>query len=824
MKTLFPVQELSRDVLCAAIRKHGAALDSSCTGSGKTLKAVEVARALGIPATVVCPKVVVPAWQNAFREQGVPVEVVCNYEKLRNGNTPWLSKQGRSFRWNLPEGSLVIFDEAHKTKGKTSQNARMLTAARDQGFKLLMLSATAAEDPTELRAIGHALGLHGLKDFYRWAMRQGCSLDPWNQLRFPLKSRPKLAGLHNEIYPEHGHKVSRADMGDLFSVTSVALDPLDFGDDGAIAGVYREMDKELAELSKTVSSDKGASALTAQLRARQQIELMKVPVLAGMIADDVDEGKSVAVFLNFRASMDALAQRLPVDKAHIHGDQTAAERQEAVERFQSDAVPVILCQVSAGGTGVSLHDERGGRPRTSYVSPSYNAKEILQCLGRIDRVGAQSDTTQRVLFAAGTIEEDVARSLRKKTENLEILHRDLDNMTLTYNVSPTVDANQAATTAPEERPAHAKHGPSTLKYKEICPGWKSREGTNRAAETGTRVHEAVEKEDPSLLHDDWDRMLYERCLEALGHIVRKHRMDKPGENHKEITLDIDLGDGLATYGTADRLMVRGNEAVMIDWKTGRGQIDDASVNTQAQAYTLGVFQRFPEVDRVHFWFVIPQRDEVSFHTYTREDVPRITLRLSTVIRRAEAVERVWDARGGMPSDMLNPHSGVCDWCSNQWRCKAVTEKVLDLARKYGTDGLPVPAKVHGSETDNPEDMAALLRLLPVVERWAEGVKSRAKQMVFEEALEIPGFEGKEKAGPRTVSSALAAWEAVKDSMTLEDFLATIGTVSFNDLARHVYDNAPKGAKTKAKNALEAKLSDLGVLEFKPPVKYLQAQR
>jgi len=41
---------------------------------------------------------------------------------------------------------------------------------------------------------------------------------------------------------------------------------------------------------------------------------------------------------------------------------------------------------------------------------------------------------------------------------------------------------------------HHKFGPSTLKYIEICPGFRNSNETNPAAEEGTMLHHAVETE------------------------------------------------------------------------------------------------------------------------------------------------------------------------------------------------------------------------------------------------------------------------------------------------------------------------------------------
>ena len=70
-------------------------------------------------------------------------------------------------------------------------------------------------------------------------------------------------------------------------------------------------------------------------------------------------------------------------------------------------------------------------------------------------------------------------------------------------------------------PAHAKHGPSSLKYKEICPSWQNREGSNWASDKGDRIHEAMEKDDPSKCANDEERSIYESLQGYVGHIIRR---------------------------------------------------------------------------------------------------------------------------------------------------------------------------------------------------------------------------------------------------------------------------------------------------------------
>lgn len=821
MKELFPIQAHSKEILRDALRKHGAALNSSAVGTGKTLVSVELVKDEASPCFVVAPKVVLPSWRKTFEEQGVSNFDAINYEKLRAGNTPfgrWRTKQ--IFEWALPQNTIIVVDECHRCKGVGTKNSRMLRAAKDQGYRVLMLSATAAESPCDLWAIGYVLGLHNGGNFTKWALSWGATIDPWRRLTFPKKNKHKLQELHQLIYPDRGHKISRADMAEFFSETRIQVEPLDFGDDGSIQKLYDDMEEELQRLEQTASKDRGANALTARLRARQAVEILKVPALAGMVEDYLDQGCSVAVFLSFHESMEALEQRLKVPCSHISGRH--GNREAEIEAFQTNETHVILCQVSAGGVGVNLHDLTGERPRVALVSPTDSAMEIEQILGRIDRAGAKTDTIQRILFAAGTIEEEVAKNFGKKIEQMRILHADLKN-DVDHITKHTKHMPTPPMPAQEPQPAHAEFGPSSLKMFEICPGYTGREGTNPAAEMGTRIHEALELDDLSKLTTDIEIGIAESCLETLGHIIAHHNLTNY-EDHREIRLDIDLNDGLSTFGTCDRLLIQGNVGVQVDWKTGVSVIDDAEVNCQAQAYTLGSFQRFPQLQEIHFYFVIPQRGEVSYAKYTRDDIPRIQLRLSTVIRRAKEARKCWAKGENVPVESLNPTPGVCDYCANQAKCTAVTKKVLTIAAKYEGDNYPLPEEVHGSLTHDPAAIAQMLRFVPIAEKWAAGVKERAKEMAFDDFIEIPGFECRERAGRKTIKNAAAAWDAVKDKMTIDDFLLLVGDIPFNAIADKLYDQAPRGKKTAAKNEFECALRDAEALADSPTQRFLSPSK
>ena len=424
MLTPYPEQLAHIERLAAAVERRGGALDSSHTGTGKTLCALETAKKLGNKVFVICPKVVIPAWKAAIIEQGVECIGVFNYEKLRTGNTSFVAKSGKTFLWNMPQGTILIFDEVHKCKAsKLTLNAKLLTTAKAQGFRTLMLSATACKSPVDMRAVGYALGLHQNTNFYRWAKEYGATFNVFGALEFGKKDREVyLQRLNRLLYPTVASKLTREDLGQHFEETSVIIEPMDFGDDGKIEKLVTEMEEELGILQERVEKDRqGASALTEILRMRQRVELLKVPTIVTLAEEALEEGNSVVVFLNFVASLEAFEERAKTPSRSIRGSQTPEVRQANIDTFQENKCRLLTVMASAGGVGVSLHALDADYPRVSFVSPDYSEITHQQCLGRIDRVGGKAPSVQRVLVANG-IEQRVMKALHNKLTNMETLH------------------------------------------------------------------------------------------------------------------------------------------------------------------------------------------------------------------------------------------------------------------------------------------------------------------------------------------------------------------------------------------------------------------
>ena len=421
---LLPYQVEAVRTLATALAVHGGALDASDTGTGKTFVALAAAAVLERPVFVVCPKAVIPSWKRAAAHFGTTLYGIVNYELARRGEQPCCRIVGEGkaehFEWLLPKNVIVVADEVHRCKDYKAIQSKMMLAAVTQGYTVAGLSATAADNPMQMKVTGLLVKQFAHeKQFWGWMLKNGVSRG-----RFGLEfsgSKAVLSRLHHAIFPEHGSRLRIADLGDAFPETQIAAEAYELNGAAAeIQAAYDEMADEIARLEEREACDRGACVLTARLRARQRSEILKAPAIAALVQDQVEEGMSVAVFVNFDDVMDALAAKLGT-KCVVRGGQSAEVREANVAAFQADKEPIILCNIKAGGVGISLHGCPTARMRYSIICPSDSAQDMKQAAGRVWRAnGAKS--IQRIFLAAGTIEEKVYGNAVEKIGRIDALN------------------------------------------------------------------------------------------------------------------------------------------------------------------------------------------------------------------------------------------------------------------------------------------------------------------------------------------------------------------------------------------------------------------
>jgi superfamily II DNA or RNA helicase len=425
----FQIPNVSK--LCAAILKNKAALDGSDTGAGKTYTAVGVARELEMNIAVVCPKAVISSWNKVIKDHfGMKPIFVLNYESVKTGKYKdigvWKKISRTSnreyFQWNIPKNTLLVFDESHRLKGHGTQNSEIAMQAKKQGYTILCCSATNAINPIELKTVGFITGLYKSGKWTNFLREHGCE-----QGRFGWEfsgDKDVLKKLHADLFLDRGVRVRREDIkGFPDSEVIAEAYNIDEQSEKELKKIYEEMDRELTNLRAICKNTKEykINAMTIMLRARQQAELIKVPLFVEMAEDAIENGMSVVLFVNFSETVRALSKRLETNCV-VWGENKGNEREKHIADFQADKKRVIIVNIKAGGAGLSLHDLNGNYPRISLISPTPSAVDLRQALGRVWRDGGKTKSLQKIIFAANTVEEEVCEKVKLKLTSLDTIN------------------------------------------------------------------------------------------------------------------------------------------------------------------------------------------------------------------------------------------------------------------------------------------------------------------------------------------------------------------------------------------------------------------
>ena len=418
--------------------KRKYALDASDTGTGKTYVALECCKRLGVVPLVIGPKSARGGWEFAAEQAGAAVEFI-GYEKLRGKrkykedkgvsviDSEWLIEKpwgkGSFLAWkNTP--CMVILDEVHRCSGATSLASKVLIASKRQAEFVLALSATAADDPRQMKALGYTLDLHGLSkqtrsrpNYIGWLLRHGCTpgwAGGFEFTRNSEKGEKAFRLMHAEIFGSgKGARMRKSEIPG-FPQTSIDIKMLTAPDQAS------EIAEELHRINQMPDS-----TLADVVALRQNLEELKVPLLIDLAADYALTSK-VVIFVNFTATIMRLMRELPNALPNgtigvVWGNQTDEERRKNINEFQANKLDALVVNVQAGGEAFNAHDPTGQVERTALICPCDSGRRYIQVTGRVHRDGG-ARSQQFICFWANTYEAKVAKRMEHKGMNISLLN------------------------------------------------------------------------------------------------------------------------------------------------------------------------------------------------------------------------------------------------------------------------------------------------------------------------------------------------------------------------------------------------------------------
>lgn len=297
-----------------------------------------------------------------------------------------------------------------------------------------------------------------------------------------------------------------------------------------------------------------------------------------------------------------------------------------------------------------------------------------------------------------------------------------------------------------------------------------------AAQLGVDVHAALAGGKVENLTEEGEN-LYNLC----EHYLRKVQCEvMPAAVSFQSMVEQRLWWGDEWSGQADRIDLWEQNALVVDYKTGRGEVEPAERNLQLRGLAVLAKRRFPNLKKIFVAIIAPMAGGVTLAEYDEEALAAAT---EEVLELIKTISEEHAPRTPAPS--------ACKYCPARAVCPEVAEKALALPDS--------PAPV----TLTTEKLSELLLVAEYVEDYIMALRMEAKNRLTQ-GVPVKGWYMKDGAKKRAIENPTAAYNILADKMSPEDFAGAC-SVSVPSLEK-AYAKAT-GLKGKAaKEAFEAELA------------------
>lgn len=314
--------------------------------------------------------------------------------------------------------AIVIADEAHYLKTKSAQRTK---AARrlflSTGRAILLTGTPVLNRPAELWPLLNLVAPAAWPDFFSFARRYCDAKQKEIRVRGGAKrmvwdfgGASHLPELHAAIRPFMVRRLKADVLTELPAKRRVTV-PMEL--DAVARARHNEiLERTRLAIREAIEND-GAigGAVLAQIEELKQDAVRgKLPQALDWIGDFIESEKLV-IFATHKFVVAELVAAFGSAAVQITGDTPMAERQAAVDRFQSDpACRLFVGNIKAAGVGLTLT----AASNVAFLELDWTPGNHAQAEDRCHRIGQPNSVTAWYLLAANTIDEDIFAKLEYK--------------------------------------------------------------------------------------------------------------------------------------------------------------------------------------------------------------------------------------------------------------------------------------------------------------------------------------------------------------------------------------------------------------------------
>ena len=400
-------------------------------GLGKTLQSIGIVdTANAYPCLVICPSSLKINWQREFEKftdkkalvldnssrtswpyffgMGMFHVAIVNYESLKKFFV-WDIKGGKTFTLkdvvfnrDINVFRSVIMDESHRLKDPTAQQTMFTRGIVDGKEWRILLSGTpvvnhAQDLVSQLAIMGRLLSDFGGRGKF---LAQYGENENLSELSDKLYDTCMIRREKAKVLTELPDK-QRTDL--YVEISNRDEYNLAAADLAAYLREYTECtDREIRRKMRM-------EALVKFMTLRSLASKGKVKQATDFIKNFLANGKPLIVFCSLKEIVKALQKQFP-DAVRVTGDDNTAEKQAAVDAFQSGGAQLIICSIKAAGVGLTLT----ASSNVVFVEFPWTYADCCQCEDRAHRIGQKNNVNCYYLIGRSTIDPVLYNIIHKK--------------------------------------------------------------------------------------------------------------------------------------------------------------------------------------------------------------------------------------------------------------------------------------------------------------------------------------------------------------------------------------------------------------------------